>query len=178
MRIYNPVAYCCCLLGLVFAQQHAVNHLPRRLHKRDLKGGKNRYFFGMWEGIDPLDGTNMQRIFIPIASNNYTVTGRIEYSEICGSGTEPGINITAPPNKTSNLIPALIGGFGKVDQEGSLNAKVSLTCFGEDKPRIPTISVEYEPIEENVLLERPSFRAQFPIYFFRTSQPVGRLYKE
>ena len=189
MKIQNAVAYFGALLALAGPLAQGGSQ-----RMRDLKGSKkgppfpsyddsylndaNRYYFGLWEGIDPLDGTNMQRTFIPIASNNYTVTGRIEWSEICGSGTEQGMNVTAPPNKTSILIPALIGGVGKVDKEGSLNMVVSLTCFGDDRPRVPTIRVEYEPIEKNILLERPAFRAQFPIYFFRVSQPVGKLYDE
>ena len=196
MRIHLS-AYCYCLLGLALAQPQAGNRLPRLLQNRNLKGSKksskgkpfpsyddsflndvNRYYYGLWEGIDPLDGTQMQRTIMPVASNNYTLTGRIEYSEICGSGTEAGTNITAPPNKTSNLIPARLLGVGHVDEEGTLNTKLGLTCFGDDKPRLSNISVKYEPIEENILVEIPAFRANAPIVFFRVSQPVGRLYEE
>lgn len=194
MRICNLGAYCYGLLGLALAQPNASNRLPRLQHNRNLKGSKkgpsfpsyddsilndvNRYYYGLWEGIDPLDGTQMQRVFMPVASNNYTITGRIEYSEICGSGTEAGMNLTAPPNKTSNLIPARLLGVGQVDEEGLLNTKLSITCFGDNTPLISNISVAYEPIEENILREIPAFRANFSILFFRMSQPVGRLYEE
>lgn len=200
MRICTLGAYCYCFLGLALAQPDASNRLPSLHHNRNLKGSKkekgskkgssfpsyddsflndvNRYYYGLWEGIDPLDGTQMQRTIMPIASNNYTVVGRIEFSEICGSGTEAGMNITSPPNKTSNLIPARLLGVGQVDKEGSLNTKLSITCFGDNAPRISNISVKYEPIEENILWEIPVFRANAPILFFRVSQPVGRLYAE
>lgn len=87
-------------------------------------------FVGLWEGIDILDGANMKRSFVLTGENNYTITGSIEFSQICG-GEIVG-NITAPPDITEQLIPAVLNGFGSINDEGDMVASLGITCFGEE----------------------------------------------
>ena len=122
-------------------------------------------FVGLWEGIDNLDGANMKRSFVLTGENNYTITGSIEFSQICG-GEIVG-NITAPPDITEQLIPAVLNGFGSINAEGDMVASLGITCFGEEGPRIAAIPIVYQMTEGGIMKEVPAFRADDPIYFFR-----------
>lgn len=122
-------------------------------------------FVGLWEGIDNLDGATMRRSFVLTSENNYTITGSIEFSQICG-GDISG-NITAPPDVTEQLIPAVLSGFGSIDDEGDMVASLGITCFGEEGPRIAAIPIVYQMTEGGVMKEVPAFREDDPIYFFR-----------
>jgi hypothetical protein len=134
------------------------------------------YYVGYWTGIDPLDGTDMNREFVPVMmqDNNFTFTGRIEYSEICGAGPPPldgaGGDIEEPPEPTELQIPARLNGFGSVDPTTNvMKVMASLTCFGSTEPRAPNIPVDYVPISKDIMMEVPAFRADFPIYMHRMS---------
>eukprot|EP00563_Minutocellus_polymorphus_P021416 CAMPEP_0197718830 /NCGR_PEP_ID=MMETSP1434-20131217/2825_1 /TAXON_ID=265543 /ORGANISM="Minutocellus polymorphus, Strain CCMP3303" /LENGTH=141 /DNA_ID=CAMNT_0043303517 /DNA_START=216 /DNA_END=638 /DNA_ORIENTATION=+ len=107
----------------------------------------------------------MRRSVVLTDDNNYTITGSIEFSQICGG--EIAGNITAPPDVTEQMIPAVLNGYGQVDDEGNLVASLGITCFGEEAPRIASIPIEYQLDDGGVVKEIPAFRTDDPIYFFR-----------
>ena len=122
-------------------------------------------FVGLWEGIDNVDGATMKRSFVLTGDNNYTISGSIEFSQICG-GDITG-NISSLPDITEQLIPAVLNGFGSINDQGNMVASLGITCFGEEGPRIAAIPIEYQMAEGGILKEVPAFRADDPIYFFR-----------
>jgi hypothetical protein len=149
-------------------------------------------FVGLWEGVDPLDGANMQRSFVPMIGSvdgyDYEIAGRIEQSQICG-GDISG-NITEEPDVTDKLIPAVLNGYGTIVNGTVVTASLAITCFGEEEPRIPDIPVEYKFYDYDdgadddvdggttstkntpILMEIPAFRADSPIYFFLVSNAM------
>ncbi|KAL7573174.1 hypothetical protein ACA910_018836 [Epithemia clementina (nom. ined.)] len=134
------------------------------------------YWVGLWEAIDPLDGAQHQRSFIASEDEegSYTLFGRIEFSQICGSGLIG--NITEAPSVTANLIPALLTGSGSIDDGdggyGILDGELDIICFGkENKTNANPIEVTWEPLGMNLIKEIPKFRAADPLYFSKVSQP-------
>ena len=132
----------------------------------------NTWYIGYWTGIDPLDGTDMNREFVPVMGhdNNFTFTGRIEYSEICGAGAPNGQDLEEPPDPTELQIPARLNGFGAVDHDTNImKVSITLTCFGATEPKAANIPADYVPVSQDIMMEIPAFRADFPIYFHRIS---------
>lgn len=42
------------------------------------------YYVGLWSGLDPLDGAEVNRVFIPTSGNHdFALTGRLQYSQLC-----------------------------------------------------------------------------------------------
>lgn len=135
----------------------------------------SKFFVGLWEGVDPLDGSNIQRSVSPAdTAGSFAFTGRVEFSQICGGDTSelPG----GAPAVTSNQVPALLNAVGQLTEEGSLQIYANFTCFGDMGPRISGAPARYDPISPNMMLEVPSFRAQFPIVLHRMTQPFEGLF--
>mmetsp|Transcript_441 Transcript_441/g.1228 ORF Transcript_441/g.1228 Transcript_441/m.1228 type:complete len:190 (-) Transcript_441:78-647(-) len=131
------------------------------------------WFVGFWQGIDPLDGALFYREFLPADTkdysnnNNFTLNGRLEYSQICGSGE--GGDEDGPPPATENVVPAQLTGFGLVNETTHvLQGVFDLVCLGETEP-IVQVPVDYVPYSPDILMEVPAFRRDFPIYYHRLS---------
>ena len=130
------------------------------------------WFVGLWIGIDPLDGAEYTREFVPIPGEDYkfAFTGRLEYSQICGGPPPQGGQVTDIPDVTDLMIPALLTGTGIVDlTTNSIKAAIDLTCFGDEDPIAKGVPAEFVPVGHDLLLEVPSFRANDPIWLHRAS---------
>ena len=150
------------------------------------------YFPGLWSGIDPLDGAEIVRSIVPTPgeSNNFTFVGRIEYAMLCaapltsdngggggaGDGPPPTETVSkkqqqlpeGPPEISSQLIPGRLNGFGFVrEEDGVFQISGSLTCAGELSPRFRGVPAFYEYVTDNIMVEKPSFRLDDPIYLHR-----------
>ena len=173
------ISACALLLVLLVPSTQGGSHRRRRMgsSKKFSSIDPLDFFIGLWEGIDPLDGSQIQRTFLPVfgadAKNNFTVTGRNEFSQLCGAGIMG--NITEAPPTTANIVPALITGFGSVDEDAKVLEFVGgITCFGDPEPRIDGIPARYVAITDDLLAEIPVFRQEAPIYLWRIT-PVGEL---
>jgi len=94
---------------------------------------KNRFFIGLWEGVDPLDGSGVQVSISDIDRDGVIDTIASEtFFTLCDS--ERGI----------------VTGTGTVGDDGILRANEVLTCLTTDK----TISGEstYEPVKKDEIL--------------------------
>ncbi len=100
-------------------------------------GGRNAYFIGLWEGVDPNDGS---RRTVSISDNDRDgVFELIQYDTfwtLCGHGL------------------AIATGTATVGANGVLNWSGTLKCDPSD-PGFP-FSVDYSPVRHSdVLLEQP-----------------------
>ena len=132
------------------------------------------YYVGLWEGIDPDDGPNLQRSIIPIPGQprNFAIAGRVEYSQFCGQARAESLNVTALPNGTQALVPGLLtGSNGELDPiSGILKTVNNLLCFGDDEPlNSNPIPVEWIPFSKGILNERAAFRPDLPTPLHRTT---------
>lgn len=130
------------------------------------------WYVGLWTGIDPQDGTSMNREFVPVMGqeNNFTFTGRIEYSQICASPPPTDGDVQEPSIATDSKIPAQLNGFGQVDHDTNvMKVLEALTCLGALEPLARDVPVEYVPVSQDIMMEIPAFRADSPIYMHRMS---------
>lgn len=136
------------------------------------------WYIGFWQGVDPLDGAEIQREFLPVGGgmdgiNNFTITGRIEFSQLCGgrppNGGSGGAPPEGPPATTDKQVPAQINGYAQVNLTTNvLEAFPALTCFGDSTP-LARAPAAYVPYSQDIVMEVPAFRADFPIYLHRLS---------
>mmetsp|Transcript_28499 Transcript_28499/g.41976 ORF Transcript_28499/g.41976 Transcript_28499/m.41976 type:complete len:192 (-) Transcript_28499:178-753(-) len=183
MKTATILAASAFLSGVDFAlssnSRGSAGGITRKLSHKSKKGASQgetlpydpeTFFVGFWEGIDPLDGANIQRTIIPSLDpdvGGYEFTGRIEYSQICGADVDE-IPEGEPPT-TSNIVPGLLNAIAELTDDGLLTIAADLTCFGDEEPRITGGPATYKPLSPNLMLEIPFFRADFPIVLHRMS---------
>jgi hypothetical protein len=115
----------------------------------------DRFFLGLWEGIDPLDGSTVLASFTNLDKDN---TIEIAWTEslftLCeGAG-------------------GLITGTGPVDENGVLNADEMFTCFDPDD----TLEGKgrYEPVKDDgiIIVTSPVNPELPPIILHRISSSM------
>ncbi len=98
----------------------------------------NAYFVGLWEGVDPNDGS---RRMISISDND-------------GDGVFELVQYDTFWTLCGNDIRGIAQGSGTVNNTGNLEWAGTLTCFDDPMKQVD-FRVDYEPVEQSdILVER------------------------
>ena len=104
----------------------------------------DRFFLGLWEGIDPLDGSTVR---VSIANLNKDEKIEIAWTESLFTLCE-GAN-------------GFITSTGTVDENGVINADEMLTCF--DKEETAEGQASYTPVKDDgLIIVTPKSEPDFP----------------
>lgn len=125
------------------------------------------YYVGLWEGVDPVDGAQLQRSIVPDPAMEGAIiyAGRNEASQSCGC-TEDGC---------SQVIGLVNPISGTVDpSDGTYTVSVDFTCFGSDAPLFSGVPVSLAPVTKDIIAETI---AGYPdvIYLHRASPYYEKL---
>lgn len=109
-----------------------------------------KYYVGFWQGIDPVDGAELQRSFVPVLddssaeSTTLIYSGRNEASQSCGCGPDGCETVVGLVNPVEGMVDT---------SDGTYTVSVNFTCFGSEEPLFQGVPITLEPLTKNILVE-------------------------